>query len=136
MSDHGRDMSRRRFVVGAARTGTAAGAIVWIAPKLTSVAFAADTSGSPAPGGPEPIEQGNIPEEAGPPTPTGIGGVLPFTGLDPKPSLIAGGSAIVGGTLFVYGSRLLHDPDDLNARPARASAAGATPIPPVEPSAE
>ena len=133
MSDHGRDISRRRFVVGAARTGTAAGAFVWIAPKLTSVAFAADASGSPAPGGPGPIEQGNIPEEAGPPGPTGIGGVLPFTGLDPKPSLIAGGSAIVGGTVFVYGSRLLHDPDDLSARPATADA---TPVAPVEPSAE
>jgi hypothetical protein len=133
MSDHGRDISRRRFVVGAARTGTAAGAIVWIAPKLTSVAFAADTAGSPAPGGPEPIEQGNIPEEAGPGGPTGIGGVLPFTGLDPKPSLIAGGSAIAGGTVFVYGSRLLHDPGDLTARPATADA---TSLAPVEPSAE
>jgi hypothetical protein len=136
MSDQGRDISRRRFVVGAARTGTAAGAIIWIAPKLTSVAFAADTSGSPAPGGPEPVEQGNIPEEAGPTVPsgpTGIGGVLPFTGFDPKPSLIAGGSAIVGGTLLAYGARLLHDPDNLSARPATATG---TPLAPVEPSAE
>jgi hypothetical protein len=135
MSDHGRDISRRRFVVGAARTGTAAGAIVWIAPKLTSVAFA-DTAGSPPPGGPGPIEQGNIPEEAGPPAPTGIGGVLPFTGLDPKPSLVAGGSAIVGGTMLVYGSRLLRDPDDLGARPSPALAADGTPVSPVEPSTE
>jgi hypothetical protein len=130
MSDHGGDISRRRFVASAARAGTAAGAVVWFAPKLSSVAFAADSSGSPPPGGPEPVEEGNIPEQAGPPT--GIGGSLPFTGLDPKPSLIAGGSAIVGGTALVYGSRLLRDPDDSPVRPAAAAGAAS----PVEPSAE
>src|SRR3954464_13868008 len=115
MTDHGGDISRRRLVASAARAGTAAGAVVWFAPKLSSTAFAADSTGSPPPGGPEPVEEGNIPEQAGPPTgpPTGVGGVLPFTGLDPKPSLIAGGAAIVGGTALVYGSRVLRDPDDL-----------------------
>jgi hypothetical protein len=107
---------------------------VWIAPKLTSVAFAADSSGSPPPGGPEPEEQGNIPDQAGPGAPTGLGGVLPFTGLDPKPALIAGGSAIVGGTALVYGSRVLQDPDDFSVRPATATAV--TPSAPVEPSVE
>ncbi len=114
MSEHAGGISRRRFVVGAARAGTAAGAAVWIAPKLSSVAFA-QTAGSPPPGGRNPVEEGNIPEEAGPQVPTGVGGVLPFTGLDPKPALVTGTAAIAGGTALVCGSRLLRDPDDLTA---------------------
>src|SRR6185503_6651803 len=98
MSEHG-GISRRRFVTGAARAGTAAGAVVWIAPKLSSVAFVSEHAGSPPPGAPEPVEEGNIPDQAGPPT--GIGGALPFTGLDPRPALIAGTAGIVGGAALV-----------------------------------
>jgi hypothetical protein len=123
MSGHGGDISRRRFFAGAARAGTAAGAVVWITPKLSSVAFAAGSPGSPPPGGNEPVEEGNIPEQAGPPT--GVGGALPFTGLDPRPALIAGTAGIVGGTMLVYASRLLPDDDAISApRPQPTPAPG------------
>ena len=42
-------VSRRRFVYGTVKAGTAVGATIWVAPRLSSVALAQDSAGSPAP---------------------------------------------------------------------------------------
>jgi hypothetical protein len=110
--------SRRAFLLGAARAGTAAAALTWVAPKLSSTAFAADAAGSPPPGGPGPVETGVGPQRApeqgpaAPPGPAGgpapaaaPSGQLPFTGSNSRPLLVGGTAAVIGGAVMTQAAR-------------------------------
>ena len=106
--------------MGAIKTGTAAGAALWVAPKLSSVALAQETAGSPAPAtsttsstrppeaepgvqelpdvsaagevseGPERVGTAEREDE-----PTVLG--LAVTGRDVRALALAGGAAVLSG---------------------------------------
>ncbi len=120
--------SRRAFLAGAARVGSATTALAWVAPKLSSTAFAADAVGSPPPGGRQPVETGVHPQgeptgrpPAGNPTgspneaaaPAGAPpGRLPFTGSNTRPFVVAGTAAVVTGTVLTQASRQTLRPEE------------------------
>jgi hypothetical protein len=122
--------SRRSFLVGAARAGSSAAALVWVAPKLSSTAFAADTTGSPPPGAPEPTEGGVRPQGApeGAPVPAvptvpavpaggaapveAPAGSLPFTGSNPRPLVVGGTAAVVTGAVLTQATRHSQRPEE------------------------
>jgi len=74
-------LSRREFGEAAAKAGIAAGAAIWVAPQLCSVALAQTTKGSPVP-----------PTTAAPPTTT-----PPTTARPVPPSTALPGPPITGG---------------------------------------
>jgi LPXTG-motif cell wall-anchored protein len=95
--------SRRTFLLGAVKAGTAAGAAAWVAPQLTSVAFAQDAAGTPPPPTPAPTS-GTVPgpPPGGPPATQGLPfkeapRALPVTGTNAAALTIAGGVAVATG---------------------------------------
>lgn len=143
-SDEGSGRSRRRFVVGAIKTGTAAGAALWVVPKLSSVALAQETAGSPAPTTsttePPEVEPGveEVPEvSAAGDAPEGtehvddsaevggdlrVGG-LAVTGRDVRTLALAGGAAVVSGEALLLMRRYY---PELRLAIAAAGATGAS----------
>jgi hypothetical protein len=124
-------LSRREFGEAAAKAGIAAGAAIWVAPQLCSVALAQTTKGSPIP-----------PTSAGPPTtarpvpPTTARPVAPTAAPGPPgaaaqraagaPGAAAGGGAGAGapgggGVLAITGA----DPRKLAATGGAALLTGA-----------
>ena len=123
-------LSRRQFARASVKAGVVAGAAVWVAPQLTSVALAQSTAGSPPPsttrpgggGAGEPFDPGNPGQAAGgvassggtgmPGAGTpgagapGTGGELPMTGADVRKLAATGGAAVVTGSAFVAAQRL------------------------------
>jgi hypothetical protein len=125
VTDGDPNRSRRAFLLGAARVGSSAAAVAWVAPKLSSTALAADTTGSPPPGRPQPIEGGVRPQgapEGGPApgaVPTGGAspvaapeGSLPFTGSNPRPLVVGGTAAVVAGAVLTQASRHGQRPEE------------------------
>jgi hypothetical protein len=120
--------SRRAFLVGAAKAGSAAAALTWVAPKLSSTAFAADAAGSPPPGQPDPINTGIEPQggpvqdpsapddPAAAPGAQGRGvapaGQLPFTGSNPRPLLVGGTAAVITGAVMTQATRETVRPEE------------------------
>jgi hypothetical protein len=132
--EHSHAPSRRAFLRNVAGAGAAVGAAAWVAPQLSSVALAADGTGSPPPGPRQPVdstgneEQPSFEEVPGNvvdvPVGTGSGGanvrrgggsggggMLPFTGSDPKKLVVTGGAAIAGGKALIEFSKTIPDPD-------------------------
>jgi len=91
------------------RGGTAAlgAAVVWSAPNIRTIAMRADAAGTPppSPGGNEVAKTSADPAAVAPQT---EGGSLPFTGTDPRPLLIAGGTAIAAGSAIIA---IVKDPE-------------------------
>ena len=123
--------SRRRFVVGAMKTGVVAGTALWAAPKLTSVALAQETAGSPPPAtstsAPPEVERETdvlaerevrgARESGGPahgPAEEGQGdqglGVLALTGGDVRKLAVAGGAAVLTGEALLLMRRYFPPP--------------------------
>jgi len=138
--------SRRRFMVGAIKAGTVAGATVWAAPKFSSVALAQETAGSPAPTTtstepPEVEPEVEVePELAQEPEADGearVGGAqvgigeLPVTGSDISTLVIGGGAAVLTGEALLLMQRYF--PEQRLALPAGATDAPAEGHPGVEP---
>jgi len=114
-------VSRRRFVSGTVKAGTVAGAAIWVAPRLSSVALAQDSAGSPAPTttsttnppveppvvGPELRPVPDVRSAAGvraaPPAASAEGqgaptvGGLALTGSDIRSLALAGSAAVLAG---------------------------------------
>jgi hypothetical protein len=124
VTDNDPTPSRRSFLVGAARVGSSAAALAWVTPKLSSTAFAADTTGSPPPGAPQPTEGGVQPQGApeGAPVPGAVptgapapseapAGSLPFTGSNTRPLVVGGTAAVVTGVVLTQASRP-HRPEE------------------------
>jgi hypothetical protein len=127
--------SRRDFLRGACGATAAATAAVWVAPKLTSVAYAGDGTGSIAPE--PPLEEEGNPGNPGEPgtetTTTGAedgtpetqgtgssgGGMLPFTGADPRDLVVTGLGSIAAGATMLAASDRLPGPDDAQDVPSR-----------------
>ena len=103
-------LSRRQFARATVKAGMAAGAAVWVAPQLSSVALAQDTAGSPppptTPQSPPGIDQ---------PAPTGE---LPRTGTDVGKLAATGGAAVLTGSALVAAQHLS---DRIRPRPATPS---------------
>ena len=127
-------LSRRQFARAGVKAGMAAGAVVWVAPQLSSVALAQTTAGSPPPstirpgGGSanKPFNPGNAGGAAGR-TPSssggssgtgtsgtgapgagapGAGGQLALTGSDARTLAATGGAAVLTGSALVAAERL------------------------------
>jgi hypothetical protein len=116
--------SRRQFARATVKAGMAAGAAVWVAPQLSSVALAQTNAGSPPPsttrpaggGASEPSDPGNAGYEAGGAPGGGVGapgagapgagGELAFTGSDTRTLAATGGAAVVTGSALVAAERL------------------------------
>jgi hypothetical protein len=127
-------LTRRRFAQVTVKTGLAAGAAIWVAPQLSSVALAQDAAGSPPPSPPPSVAPGTASRpSAGPANPVaageasrapggapgagagggvagggapGAGGELPFTGSDVRTLAATGGAAVLGGSALVAAERL------------------------------
>jgi hypothetical protein len=123
-------LSRRRFARASVKAGMAAGAAVWVAPQLSSVALAQTTAGSPPPsttrpgedGANEPFDPGNAGRAAGgtpraggtgasgtgtPAAGTpGTGGQLALTGTDARTLAATGGAAVLTGSALIAAERL------------------------------
>jgi hypothetical protein len=122
-SEQAGKLSRRNFARATVKAGVAASAAVWVAPRLSSVALAQTTAGSPPPstsrpaggGAGEPVAPGQPGEvgagggaalgapSAGPP---GAGGALPLTGADVRKLAATGGAAVATGSAMVAAERL------------------------------
>jgi hypothetical protein len=94
--------------MGAAKLGTAAGAVAWVAPQLTSVAYAQDLSGTAVPSTSGPggtvIPPGTGPGElpnSEPEEPSS----LPFTGAYLAEMALAGGAAVAAGRTLMLARR-------------------------------
>ena len=118
--------SRRQFARATVKAGMAAGAAVWVAPQLSSVALAQTNAGSPPPsttrpaggGASEPSDPGNAGFAAGGAPGSGDGapgagapgtaggGELAFTGSDTRTLAATGGAAVVTGSALVAAERL------------------------------
>jgi hypothetical protein len=123
-------LSRRQFARATVKAGMAAGAAVWVAPQLSTVALAQDTAGSPPPpstsGTPPP--ESAIPDEGATDDPsraagsaqTGTPGAgeLPLTGADVRALAATGGAAVLTGSALVAAQRLS---DRIRPRPATPS---------------
>jgi hypothetical protein len=132
--EQGGQLSRRQFARATVKAGMAAGAAVWVAPQLSSVALAQDTAGSPPPpstsattqpnkGAPDPGARdgqrrpaGTTPGkgQAGAPT----AGELPLTGADVRKLAATGAAAVLTGSALVAAQRLS---DRIRPRPATPS---------------
>jgi hypothetical protein len=92
------------------RGGTVAlgSAVIWAAPSIRSAALDPSTAGTPPPTPPV------LPHSQTRTDPGAVGatdessGQLPFTGIDPKPLLIAGGTALAAGSALMA---VAQDPD-------------------------
>ena len=101
-------------------SGAALGAaVVWSAPSVRTIALRAGAAGTPPPGSPAAHSTSNSANGAatdpgasdavGASSGSGSGsGTLPLTGIDPRPLLMAGGTAIVAGGALVA---IAHDPE-------------------------
>jgi hypothetical protein len=128
-------LSRRQFARASVKAGMAAGAVVWVAPQLSSVALAQTTAGSPPPsttrpgggGTGEPFDPASAGRATGGPSGTGgtgasgtgtpgagtpgagtpgAGGQLALTGSDARTLAATGGAAVVTGSALVAAERL------------------------------
>jgi hypothetical protein len=123
-------LSRRQFARASVKAGMVAGAAVWVAPQLSSVALAQTTAGSPPPstsrpgesGTGEPFDPGNAGRAAGgtpraggtgasgtgtPAAGTpGTGGQLALTGSDTRTLAATGGAAVLTGSALLAAERL------------------------------
>jgi hypothetical protein len=127
-------LSRRQFARATVKAGMAAGAAVWVAPQLSSVALAQTNAGSPPPsttrpaggGASEPSNPGNAGQAAGSAPGGGVGapgvgapgagapgagapgagGELAFTGSDTRTLAATGGAAVATGSALVAAERL------------------------------
>jgi hypothetical protein len=123
--EQGGQLSRRSFARATVKAGVAAGAAIWVAPQLSSVALAQSTAGSPPPsttrpgggGAGEPFAPGNLGQAAGGVTSSGgtgtpgagapgAGGELAFTGSDTRTLAATGGAAVATGSALVAAERL------------------------------
>ena len=99
------------------RGGTAAlgAAVVWSAPNIRTIAMRADAAGTPPPSPPQPggNEVANTSADPAAVAPQTEGGSLPFTGTDPRPLLIAGGTAIAAGSAIIA---VVKDPEPVRRR--------------------
>jgi len=141
-------VSRRRFVSGTVKAGTVAGAAIWVAPRLSSVALAQDSAGSPAPTTtsttnppaeppvvapelqpvPDVRSAGGVPVGA---TPAGaatavqdvpsVGG-LALTGSDIRSLALAGSAAVLAGEGLLLLRRNLPQPQPAIAAPEPSGA--------------
>jgi len=126
--DNDRDLSRRQFAHAAVKAGVAAGAAIWVAPQLSSVALAEDAAGSPPP--PTSTSRPSAPpfdpgvqtgsQSAARPNDGvtgggragggsgsgGTGGELAFTGADARKLAATGGAAVLTGSGLVAAERL------------------------------
>jgi hypothetical protein len=122
-------LSRRNFARATVKAGMAAGAAIWVAPQLSSVALAQSTAGSPPPsttrpgggGAGEPFDPGHSGQAVGGGTGSGAsgtgtagapgtGGELPMTGADVRKLAVTGGAAVVTGSAFVAAQHLSDQP--------------------------
>ena len=85
-------------------------AAVWSAPSVRTIALRAGATGTPPPGRPATHSASNSANgavtdpEVSDPAGAGSGagsGTLPLTGIDPRPLLVAGGTAIAAGGALV-----------------------------------
>jgi hypothetical protein len=87
-------------------SGVALGAtVVWSVPSMRSTALAAQAAGTPPPVRPQQVTR-SVPStpaaRTDPTNPAAVrSGTLPLTGTDPRPLLIAGGTAIAAGTAML-----------------------------------
>ena len=127
-------LSRREFGEAAAKAGIAAGAAIWVAPQLCSVALAQPTTAAPPTTTPPTTARPVPPSTAlpGPPITGGAapaaapraagapggaagggagagapggGGVLAFTGADPRKLPVTGGAALLTGSALIAADR-------------------------------
>ncbi|MGH8976918.1 MAG: hypothetical protein ACRDV7_02495, partial [Acidimicrobiia bacterium] len=80
--------------------------VAWSAPSIRTTALLAGAPGTPA-----PTRRNIVPPESGAAPASafadpGATGTLPLTGIDPKPLLIAGGTAIAAGGALIA---VVHD---------------------------
>jgi hypothetical protein len=110
-------MPRRALITRG--SGVALGAaVVWSAPSVRTIALRAGAAGTPPPGRPTTQSASNsangVVTDPGASTAVGVvtdpgasdgvgggSGTLPLTGIDPRPLLMAGGTAIVAGGALV-----------------------------------
>jgi hypothetical protein len=124
------DLTRRQFGRATIKAGMAAGAAIWVAPQLSSVALAQDAVGSPPPTAPSSTRPAagdvtggqaarrdagrgaggaaGVPA-AGRGAPAGAsagGGALPVTGAESRKLAAIGGAAVLTGSAIIAGERL------------------------------
>jgi hypothetical protein len=121
------EFSRRSFTRATVKAGMAAGAAIWVAPQLSSVALAQTTAGSPPPsttrprggGATDPGNPGDPGIAAGDPSGGGTGvsgipnagtpgadGELALTGSDVRTLAATGGAAVATGSALVAAERV------------------------------
>jgi len=133
-------VSRRNFARATAKAGLAAGAAIWVAPQLSSVALAQTAAGSPPPsttrpaggGAGEHFDRVNPGQAAGGASgggagapgagapgagAPGAGGELAFTGSDVRKLAATGGAAVLAGSGLLAAERL----SKTRSRPKKAA---------------